>query len=235
MYYVVESSNSDFLFGELLNYKKKNSGIEIKYQNGDEFFLIKGKTYSHNEVITLVNEEGRFTANLREFPGYYSDEELMNYMSNNRICNSYFIQNGELPTQTEGWKIHISSSSFEDYMYKLSVLLPELAHCGLCYKILRPSMWGKFSELQNGKFITIYLTKIPKFSKKILNLIFAENYTFPVIGEKREGSCYFRYGAYKGKVVYNPYLNIYETDKRGSYKPDFIKDENWKELFYSVI
>lgn len=121
---------------------------------------------------------------------------------------------------------------YHDYMYKLETLIPEFNKYNICYKVLKPSMFGKLSQTQNGKFFTVYLSdlrKVPKLSLKALDCLFSGS-SIPVIGEKQIGSSYFRYGCYRGYYILNP-NNEYVKDIRGTYKPNWIPDVNWQEIF----
>lgn len=231
-YFVKESTSRDFALGEILTISHGcRKGYTVHYADGDCLQVWAGKKIRHNQGLDIWNDANVFLAELQPVSEIMSDEDVIRLMTDRPMVSSFYIQNGELPTTTQGWKMHVSANSFADYCYKLSILIPALKKAGVCYKVLRPSMYGKQGTLQHGKFITIYLDRLPKLSEQAKEVIFCGT-SYPVQGEKKiGGSAYVRYGSFTGHHVWCDQTQSWWPDVRGQYKPSFVADPDWATLF----
>lgn len=151
-----------------------------------------------------------------------------NYIESHRIGH---FHNGasdayyQMPLQ--GWKMHISAASLEDYRQLLEVALPEFNKQGVIYKVIAPESFDLFANGgQAGKNITVYLNEafdFSKFSPELQNML--QEQGPPVAGELNLGGRMFaRYGRFRetpsDRLVCSHGGSSY--DERGACAPPWV-------------
>lgn len=157
------------------------------------------------------------------------EEVLKNYYGFFGDGKCYFIQHDgatveEMPDQ--GIKLHVSFKDYEEYSKALSWLIPLMNDCDMTYKVVIPSLFGEFQEgvtSQQGKYITIYPCRcdFQRFYKNAFELLSNGN-VIPVLGDAHMfGRVFGRYGAMRGRYVFDANGNMYLDDRSRAY-PAFL-------------
>ncbi|MGE1164482.1 hypothetical protein ACQJ0Y_14535 [Peribacillus simplex] len=151
------------------------------------------------------------------------------------------FNNTQVPIPDQGWKIHLSYNVYEsiEFLTNVSDVLFKL---NLSWKIpkqaalLKGILLGYINDTLTGKFITIYPEDEEKFiiSLSILDETIKNiSQVPPVITDKKykNSNCiFYRYGAFKNKVIYDEYGNKQSAiiDDRGKLVIDYRKPNFYK-------
>lgn len=235
-YYVVTVSNCNIQLGSFIEEPEKAGFGKLRlkfYMQEPQVFACKIKKNANGYII-----EGKgWSFTLKPYLHSVTDADVQGYLGGE--SGRYFIQTKLDPSQLpyEGWKLHITAASYPDYEELLGKLVPFLKQKGLFFKVVRPSQYAHFADLSNmqaGKFVTIYLNNSHEFmglSEELQGLL-GGSFGIPVAGELHLGGrIYARYGAFKGKTIYNPYTGQQVVDERGKVCPDWVMPITLNSLF----
>lgn len=154
---------------------------------------------------------------LKNYYGFFGDGRCFFIQHNGATC-------GEMPNQ--GIKLHISFKDYEEYSIVLSWLVPLMNDCDMTYKVVIPSLFGEFQEgvtSQQGKYITIYPCRcdFQRFYEHAFELL-SNGDVIPVLGDAHMfGRVFGRYGAMRGRYVFDANGNMYPDDRSRAY-PAFM-------------
>ena len=154
---------------------------------------------------------------LKNYYGFFGDGRCFFIQHNGATCE-------EMPNQ--GIKLHISFKDYEEYSIVLSWLIPLMNDCDMTYKVVIPSLFGEFQEgvtSQQGKYITIYPCRcdFQRFYEHAFELL-SNGDVIPVLGDAHMfGRVFGRYGAMRGRYVFDVNGNMYPDDRSRAY-PEFM-------------
>lgn len=235
-YYVTDMNNCNVQLGTFLEEPEKAGFGKLRlhfYMQEPQVFACKMKKLANGYIV-----EGKgWSFTMKPYLYSLTDADVQGFLGGE--SGRYFIQTQLDPSMLpyEGWKLHITANSFPDYQELLGRLVPFLKSKGLFFKVVRPSQYAHFADLSNlqaGKFVTIYLNNSHEFmglSEELQGLL-GGSFGIPVAGELHLGGrIYARYGSFKGKTIYNPYTGRQELDERGKVCPPWVMPITLNSLF----
>lgn len=166
----------------------------------------------------------------------YHEREYQDKNPNSTFCHD--INPDRIPFQ--GWKLHISAASLQDYENLLKSLCPDFDKLGVQYKVTKPELlYAQMQSEQVGKAITVYMTPsfnyaaLSQASKDILN---TEAIEVPH-EHKFGGRIYARYGVFReGNVLLSPEGRLYNDPRQKWASVEFVKQNpTWDDIgdFYN--
>lgn len=235
-YYVTDVNNCNVQLGSFLEEPEKAGFGKLRlhfYMQEPQVFACKMKKLANGYIV-----EGKgWSFTMKPYLYSLTDADVQGFLGGE--SGRYFIQTQLDPSMLpyEGWKLHITANSFPDYQELLGRLVPFLKSKGLFFKVVRPSQYAHFADLSNlqaGKFVTIYLNNSHEFmglSEELQGLL-GGSFGIPVAGEFHLGGrIYARYGAFKGRTIYNPYTGQQVMDERGKVCPPWVMPITLNSLF----
>lgn len=192
----------------------------IEEHNIPKFSMRNQQAMSNYELVSpedfssLLIQEGLFQ-------GYYAD---------GRLCQHFLQWNSSTASTmpNQGVKLHIAVKNYQDYVFTLKTLIPIMKSCEMTFKVVNPMSYSHFERnvsSQQGKYITIYPCNCDfnRFLKEASSILADSINVIPLLGDACIfGRLFGRYGAMRGRYVYDASGNAYNDDRSKAY-PDFIE------------